>query len=69
MKKNVITLVRSSIDLYSQEIDTPFKNIKDFNYFVIGSPLNIAVGCQRLGLTSRFITGIRDNKVNEFIKH
>ena len=45
MKKfDVITFGRSSIDLYSQNIGSPFNDIKGF-VLVGGSPLNIAVGC------------------------
>ena len=47
---DIITMGRSSIDLYSQDIGEDFVNIKGFNAFVGGSPLNIAVGAQRLGL-------------------
>lgn len=69
MKKDVITLGRSSIELYSQDIGVPFKNIKGFNAFVGGSPLNIAIGCQRLVLKSVLITGIGNEKAREFIKN
>ena len=46
---DLITFGRSSIDLYSQNIGADFIDIKGFDAFVGGSPLNIAVGVSRLG--------------------
>lgn len=66
-KYDVITYGRSSIDLYSQNIGAEFVDIKGFDAFVGGSPLNIAVGCSRLGLRSALLTGIGDDKVGDFI--
>ncbi len=66
-KLDVITFGRSSIDLYSQNIGTPFNDIKGFDAFVGGSPLNIAVGCSRLGLNVSLLTAIGNDKVGEFI--
>ncbi len=43
-KVDLITVGRSSIDLYSQNIGSKFEEIKGFDAFVGGSPLNIAVG-------------------------
>src|SRR5690606_8248183 len=63
----VITFGRSSIDLYSQNIGAPFNNIKGFDAFVGGSPLNIAVGCARLGIGASLLTAVGDDKVGEFI--
>ena len=51
-KVDLITIGRSSLDLYSQNIGADFKDIKGFNAYVGGSPLNIAVGSSRLGLKS-----------------
>ena len=66
-KYDVITMGRSSIDLYSQDIGVPFNDIKGFDAFVGGSPLNIAVGCARLGVNASLLTGIGKDKVGEFI--
>ena len=35
---------RSSIDLYSNDIGTPFEEINSFAAYVGGSPTNISVG-------------------------
>ncbi|GGW29116.1 5-dehydro-2-deoxygluconokinase [Arenibacter certesii] len=66
-KFDVITFGRSSIDLYSQDIGAPFSEIKGFDAFVGGSPLNIAVGCARLGLNASLLTAVGNDKVGEFI--
>lgn len=66
-KYDVITFGRSSIDLYSQNIGAPFNDIKGFDAFVGGSPLNIAVGCARLGINASLLTAVGNDKVGEFI--
>lgn len=66
-KYDLLTIGRSSIDLYSQNIGAPFEDIKGFDAFVGGSPLNIAVGAQRLGLRTAILTGVGEDKVGDFI--
>ena len=66
-KVDLITIGRSSIDLYSQNIGSKFEEIKGFDAFVGGSPLNIAVGCSRLGLDTEILTGVGNDKVGDFI--
>ena len=66
-KQDVITFGRSSIDLYSQNVGAPFNEIQGFDAFVGGSPLNIAVGCARLGLNVSLLTAVGNDKVGEFI--
>ncbi len=66
-KHDLITIGRSSIDLYSQNIGAPFNKIKSFDAFVGGSPLNIAVGCARLGMDVSLLTAVGQDKVGEFI--
>ena len=66
-KFDVITFGRSSIDLYSQNIGSPFNDIKGFDAFVGGSPLNIAVACARLGVNVSLLTAVGNDKVGEFI--
>jgi len=68
-KYDVITFGRSSIDLYSANIGSPFVEIKQFNAYVGGSPLNIAVGARRLGLKSALLTGVGQDQVGEFLLH
>ena len=64
---DVITYGRSSIDLYSNNIGSPFEEIKEFGAFVGGSPLNIAVGAKRLGLRSALLTAVGNDMVGKFL--
>src|SRR5437762_9126496 len=64
---DLITMGRSSIDLYSNEIGAPFADIKSFAAYVGGSPTNIAVGAQRLGLRTAVLTAVGDDPVADFI--
>lgn len=64
---DLITFGRSSIDLYSQNIGADFIDIKGFDAFVGGSPLNIAVGARRLGASTTLITALGNDKIGDFI--
>jgi 5-dehydro-2-deoxygluconokinase len=68
-KYDLLTLGRSSIDLYSANVGSPFEEITSFNAFVGGCPLNIATGAKRLGLNTAILTGIGADQVGNFIKH
>lgn len=58
---------RSSIDLYSNDIGTPFVDISSYAAYVGGSPTNISVGAKRLGLNTALLTAIGDDPVGDFI--
>jgi len=60
---------RSSIDLYANEIGSPFEEIKNFAAYVGGSPTNISVGARRLGLKTALLTGFGVDPVGDFILH
>jgi 5-dehydro-2-deoxygluconokinase len=64
---DVITMGRSCIDLYSNDIGVRFEDITSFAAYVGGSPTNIAVGTRRLGLKVALLTGIGYDKVGDFI--
>lgn len=66
-KYDLITYGRSSIDLYSNNIGSPFVDINEFGAFVGGSPLNIAVGTKRLGLNSALLTAVGNDMVGKFL--
>jgi len=66
---DVITMGRASIDLYSNDIGAPFETITSFAAYVGGSPTNIAVGTQRLGLKTALLTAVGEDKVCDFILH
>jgi 5-dehydro-2-deoxygluconokinase len=65
---DLITMGRSSIDLYANEVG-PFVDIKSFAAYVGGSPTNIAVGTRRLGLQVALLTAVGDDPVADFILH
>ncbi len=69
MKYDLITMGRSSIDLYSNDIGAPFVDIQSFAAYVGGSPTNIAVGARRLGLNSALLTAVGEDPVGDFILH
>ncbi len=66
---DVITMGRSSIDLYSNDIGAPFVDITSFAAYVGGCPTNISVGTRRLGLRSALLTAVGDDQVGNFILH
>ena len=66
-KYDIITLGRSSIDLYSSDIGAAFPDITAFDAFVGGSPLNIAVGCRRLGLRVALLSAVGEDQVGNFL--
>ncbi len=67
MTYDLITMGRSSIDLYSNDIGAKFEDIKSFAAYVGGSPTNIAVGTKRLGLNVALLTAVGQDKVGDFI--
>jgi 5-dehydro-2-deoxygluconokinase len=66
---DIITMGRSSIDLYSNDIGAAFEDISGFAAYVGGCPLNISVGAQRLGSRTALLTAVGDDKVGDFILH
>ncbi|HHY48314.1 MAG TPA: 5-dehydro-2-deoxygluconokinase, partial [Alphaproteobacteria bacterium] len=65
---DVITIGRSSVDLYGQQIGSRLEDIGTFTKAVGGCPTNIAVGTARLGLKSALITRVGDEQMGRFIK-
>ncbi len=66
---DVITMGRSGIDLYSNDVGAPFVEIKSFAAYVGGSPTNIAVGARRLNLKVALLTAVGNDPVGDFILH
>ncbi len=64
---DLITMGRSSIDLYANDVGAAFEDITSFAAYVGGSPLNIAVAGQRLGLRTALLTAVGEDKVGDFI--
>ncbi|MBB6483213.1 bifunctional 5-dehydro-2-deoxygluconokinase/5-dehydro-2-deoxyphosphogluconate aldolase [Rhizobium lusitanum] len=67
-KLDVITIGRSSVDLYGQQIGSRLEDIASFAKSVGGCPANIAIGTARLGLKSGLITRVGDEQMGRFIR-
>ncbi|ENN86256.1 5-dehydro-2-deoxygluconokinase protein [Rhizobium freirei PRF 81] len=65
---DVITIGRSSVDLYGQQIGSKLEDIASFAKSVGGCPANIAIGTARLGLKSGLITRVGDEQMGRFIR-
>jgi 5-dehydro-2-deoxygluconokinase len=65
---DVITIGRSSVDLYGQQIGGPLEDMASFSKAVGGCPTNIAIGTARLGLKSGLITRVGDEQMGRFIR-
>jgi len=64
---DLITIGRSSVDLYGAQIGGRLEDMGSFDKYIGGSPTNIACGTARLGLTSAVITGVGDEPMGRFI--
>ena len=67
-KFDVITIGRSSVDLYGAQIGGRLEEMGSFNKYIGGSPTNIACGSARLGLKSAIVTGVGNEHMGRFIK-
>jgi len=65
---DVITIGRSSVDLYGQQIGSRLEDITSFAKSVGGCPSNIAIGTARLGLKSGVVTRVGDEQMGRFIR-
>jgi 5-dehydro-2-deoxygluconokinase len=65
---DVITIGRSSVDLYGQQIGSRLEDIGTFAKSVGGCPSNIAIGTARLGLKSGVITRVGNEQMGRYIK-
>lgn len=69
MTYDLLAMGRSSIDLYSNDVGAQFHDITSFAAYVGGSPTNISVGAQRLGLKTALLTAVGEDPVGDFILH
>ena len=65
---DVITIGRSSVDLYGAQVGGRLEDMASFNKYLGGSPTNIAAGTARLGLKSALITRVGDEHMGRFIR-
>src|SRR5271169_397331 len=65
---DVITIGRSSVDLYGAQVGGRLEDMASFSKAVGGCPTNIAIGTARLGLKSGLVTRVGDEHMGRFIR-
>ena len=65
---DVITIGRSSVDLYGAQVGGRLEDMASFNKYIGGSPTNMAAGTARLGLRSGLITRVGDEHMGRFVR-
>ncbi|ALA18273.1 MULTISPECIES: 5-dehydro-2-deoxygluconokinase [unclassified Chelatococcus] len=65
---DVITIGRSSVDLYGAQVGGRLEDMASFRKYIGGSPTNMAAGTARLGLKSGLITRVGDEHMGRFIR-
>ncbi|MEM9222050.1 MAG: 5-dehydro-2-deoxygluconokinase [Pseudomonadota bacterium] len=65
---DVITIGRSSVDLYGAQVGGRLEDMGSFEKYIGGSPTNMAAGSARLGLKSGLITKVGDEHMGRFIR-
>ena len=65
---DVVTIGRSSVDLYGHQIGSRLEDISSFAKSVGGCPANMAVGTARLGLKSALVTRVGAEQMGRFIR-
>jgi len=68
MVLDLITIGRSSVDLYGAQVGGRLEDMRSFDKYIGGSPTNIATGAARLGLKSALITRVGDEHMGRFIR-
>ena len=65
---DLITIGRSSVDLYGVQVGGRLEDMASFNKYIGGSPTNIAAGTARLGLKSALVTRVGDEHMGRFVR-
>ena len=65
---DVVTIGRSSVDLYGAQVGSRLEDMASFSKAVGGCPTNIAIGTARLGLKSALITRVGDEHMGRYIR-
>lgn len=65
---DLITIGRSSVDLYGSQIGGRLEDMRSFQKYIGGSPTNMAAGTARLGLRSALLTKVGDEHMGRFIR-
>jgi 5-dehydro-2-deoxygluconokinase len=64
---DVVTIGRSSVDLYGKQIGSRLEDVSSFARSVGGCPANIAIGAARLGLRSAIVTRVGAEQMGGFL--
>ena len=64
---DLITIGRSSVDLYGSQVGGRLEDMGGFEKYIGGSPTNMAAGTARLGLKSALLTRVGDEHMGRFI--
>lgn len=65
---DLITIGRSSVDLYGSQVGGRLEDMRAFDKYIGGSPTNMAAGTARLGLRSALLTKVGDEHMGRFIR-
>ncbi|SDF27489.1 5-dehydro-2-deoxygluconokinase [Salipiger thiooxidans] len=65
---DLITIGRSSVDLYGAQVGGRLEDMRTFEKYLGGSPTNMAAGTARLGLKSALLTRVGDEHMGRFIR-
>ena len=65
---DVITIGRSSVDLYGVQVGGRLEDMGSFDKYIGGSPTNTACGASRLGLKAAVITKVGDEHMGRFVR-
>ena len=65
---DLITIGRSSVDLYGAQVGGRLEDMGSFEKYIGGSPTNMAAGTARLGLKSALITRVGDEHMGRFVR-
>ncbi len=64
----LITVGRSSVDLYGEQVGGRLEDMGSFAKYIGGSPTNTAVGAARLGLRAGLLTRVGDDHFGRFVR-
>ena len=65
---DLITVGRSSVDLYGEQVGGRLEDMGSFAKYVGGSPTNTAIGAARLGLHAGLLTRVGNDHFGRFIR-
>jgi 5-dehydro-2-deoxygluconokinase len=64
----LITMGRSGVDIYPEQVGRRLEDVERFVKFVGGSPTNVAVAAARLGRRVSLITGVGDDPFGRYVR-